>query len=273
MRTQPSATQYQIKKTECRNDKGRDFVVADLHGSYDALMRALDHVQFDYQADRLFSVGDLTDRGPDSLNCLRLITQDWFYPVMGNHEMMLLCYQGLWESPIIDKTSFFDNGGQWFLYLDPDERGEIESLCKHYVQHLPLVRTVEHAAGDFDVVHAQLAMPWGIVADTEEITEAMSDSLVWNRDVLRSQFPQLRQELVNQWSEEKGIWRAMAPILAPNKRLTYVGHTIMPFPFLTKSHFFIDNGGYSKSRQEPNYRMDLYEHRAVARWIESCTAY
>ena len=52
------------------NDRGRDFVVGDLHGCYDALMRQLDARGFDPAADRLLSVGDLVDRGPDSRRCL-----------------------------------------------------------------------------------------------------------------------------------------------------------------------------------------------------------
>jgi len=54
------------------NTTGKDFVVGDLHGCYDLLESLLGAVSFDKSKDRLFSVGDLIDRGPNSLRCLRI---------------------------------------------------------------------------------------------------------------------------------------------------------------------------------------------------------
>lgn len=81
------------------NMTGRDFVVGDLHGCVEHLRVLLRHVGFDESADRLFSVGDLVDRGPDTPGSLELLKAPWFYPVMGNHDAMLLAvlmeYAGL----------------------------------------------------------------------------------------------------------------------------------------------------------------------------------
>ena len=49
-----------------RNTHGRDFVVGDIHGCFDLLQQALDEAAFNPDRDRLFSVGDLIDRGPQS---------------------------------------------------------------------------------------------------------------------------------------------------------------------------------------------------------------
>src|SRR3546814_1363745 len=68
------------------NTAGRDFIVGDLHGCLDLLQVELARIAFDPTRDRLFSVGDLTDRGPDSMGCLRLLREPWFYAVHGNHE-------------------------------------------------------------------------------------------------------------------------------------------------------------------------------------------
>lgn len=48
------------------NTHGRDFAVGDTHGAFGALQRALEAIGFDAQKYRLFSVGDLVDRGPES---------------------------------------------------------------------------------------------------------------------------------------------------------------------------------------------------------------
>ena len=65
-------------------------MLGDLHGHYPALLHLLNTVQFDPTVDRLFSVGELIDRGPDSLACLQLLQQPWFYAVLGNHEAICL---------------------------------------------------------------------------------------------------------------------------------------------------------------------------------------
>jgi serine/threonine protein phosphatase 1 len=49
-----------------RNTAGRDLIVGDIHGCFARLQVALDELGFDPERDRLFSVGDLVDRGPDS---------------------------------------------------------------------------------------------------------------------------------------------------------------------------------------------------------------
>ena len=72
------------------NELGRDFVVGDLHGCIDHFERLLDQIEFDAEKDRMFSVGDLVDRGPDSMACLRLLKEPWFHAVLGNHEDMML---------------------------------------------------------------------------------------------------------------------------------------------------------------------------------------
>lgn len=48
------------------NILGRDFVVGDIHGEFSKLSKLLSLVGFDEHSDRLFSVGDLVDRGPES---------------------------------------------------------------------------------------------------------------------------------------------------------------------------------------------------------------
>ena len=53
------------------NRQGRDFVVGDVHGEFGVLENALEQIQFDFQVDRLFCVGDLIDRGPQTCSVLR----------------------------------------------------------------------------------------------------------------------------------------------------------------------------------------------------------
>jgi serine/threonine protein phosphatase 1 len=96
-----------IKKFEA-NTVGRDFVVGDIHGCYDLLMNELQYVVFNRAVDRLFSVGDLVDRGPDSFKCLSLPFEHWFHAVRGNHEIMML--EALNNEPLM-LYLWLQNGG------------------------------------------------------------------------------------------------------------------------------------------------------------------
>jgi len=91
-----------------RNTAGRDLVVGDVHGCFGKLQAALDAVGFNPGAgDRLFSVGDLVDRGPASAEVLDWLAHPWFAAVAGNHEAMALDY----TSGLCDVGLYAANGG------------------------------------------------------------------------------------------------------------------------------------------------------------------
>lgn len=59
------------------------WVVSDIHGCYQWLLDELKRRRFNPYEDLLISVGDLIDRGPDSVKCLQLINEKWFRAVRG----------------------------------------------------------------------------------------------------------------------------------------------------------------------------------------------
>ena len=65
----------------------RRIFVGDLQGCRQELERLLDEVKFAPPEDRLYSVGDAINRGPDSAGCVRLLKRLDATMVLGNHEV------------------------------------------------------------------------------------------------------------------------------------------------------------------------------------------
>ncbi|MEM7306216.1 MAG: metallophosphoesterase [Planctomycetota bacterium] len=68
----------------------RRIFVGDIQGCRDELERLLERVRFDPAADVLHPVGDLVNRGPDSVGALRLCRSLAARAVLGNHDLHLL---------------------------------------------------------------------------------------------------------------------------------------------------------------------------------------
>jgi bis(5'-nucleosyl)-tetraphosphatase (symmetrical) len=68
------------------------YAVGDLQGCLEPLQCLLEHVQFDPATDQLWLVGDLVNRGPQSLETLRFLhsIRDSVTCVLGNHDLHML---------------------------------------------------------------------------------------------------------------------------------------------------------------------------------------
>ena len=68
------------------------WVIGDVHGCYNELQHLLDKIHFNDAVDYLWFVGDLVNRGPDSLSTLRLIysLKHRVRMVLGNHDLYFL---------------------------------------------------------------------------------------------------------------------------------------------------------------------------------------
>jgi serine/threonine protein phosphatase 1 len=159
------------------NTKGHDYVVGDIHGCFKLLEEELYNIGFDTSADRLFSVGDLVDRGNESEKAVEYLAKSWFHAVRGNHEQMAIdCANNYY-----DERTYIYNGGKWFLNLAIEERKQIADVFKK----LPIAMDIVTENGLVGVVHADCpTASWEeleIALDSENV-EGFITLCIWNRD-------------------------------------------------------------------------------------------
>lgn len=133
--------------------QGDLYVVGDLHGCYDLLMQRLDALQFNPEQDLLVSVGDLVDRGNQSLACVGLLSEPWFKAIRGNHEQ--LCIDSLYDDNIRYQHMRADIGGAWFQQLDHAEKTRIAAQF----DALPIMLQIRHRGIAYGFVHADIERP------------------------------------------------------------------------------------------------------------------
>lgn len=164
------------------NKLGRDFVVGDIHGAYDMLAEGMRKVKFNPRLDRLFSVGDLIDRGPQSLRALEFLGKPWFHAIRGNHDDD---FERLAPDRIRQLAAADWNGLGWAAALDD---AGIERLQARF-KALPVAMEIETRRGTVGLVHGDvpLGMAWPRFMELiEEGDPACLDAALWGRDRIQS---------------------------------------------------------------------------------------
>lgn len=235
-----------------KNEKGKDWIVGDIHGQYDALILALKHINFDKSKDRLFSVGDLVDRGPKVFDCLRLLKEPWFFAVKGNHENMFLTKFGKagWLHPLdLIRAYLYGDSHAIKALVSVSEMQELMKLIKD----LPLVLKVNNEDLPFWIVHAQRPMKKNIIWTDEDLLQKGKVrfydkdvlKVTWNRKILKDLGKKNKLILpYNKTSPFEIISNLPKYNMEDNVGLTYSGHTVLNEVIMHRSHIFIDGGLY-----------------------------
>ena len=159
------------------------YAIGDLQGCEEELRALLVRLKFSADRDRLWFVGDLVNRGPDSLAALRRVRAlgDNAVVVLGNHDLHLLAVacgvQRRRRSDTLDE-----------VLAAPDRDTLIEWL---------LTRPLAHAEGQDLMVHAGVVPQW-TAARTVALADEVSRAL--RRDP-RALFEQMYGDEPERWDE------------------------------------------------------------------------
>ena len=201
-----------------RNVSGRDFAVGDIHGCFSHLSRSLEAIGFDASADRLFSVGDLVDRGLESDRVLEWLAKDWFHAICGNHDLM--AYQA--ALGLVPDTGYLQIWGEWLAGMAQSE----QQLVGEALAALPLTMEIETSGGSVGLVHADCPfddwrdmqrVPWPI-----DPIGPVGDCCLWSMERYRRNY--------------SGKVR--------NVRALVHGHVVTAAPKILGNVHFIDTGGW-----------------------------
>ena len=154
--------------------KSYTYVMSDIHGEYEAFVKMIEKIKFKDE-DTLYVIGDVIDRGPNSIKTLLYIMEKENIELLaGNHEYMAtLCLNYLLKeisNDIVDKLSdgmilgllkeWNMNGGgttlKELLSVDKKTRNRIFN----YLVRLKLYKEVEVGEKKFILVHAGPPAPF-----------------------------------------------------------------------------------------------------------------
>ncbi len=121
------------------------YVIGDVQGCMSPLRRLLEQIEYTPQDDELWLLGDLVNRGPDSLAVLRWAKEKNINSVLGNHDMQLLR---------LAAAGHRTGKGDLQEILNAPDRDDLIN----WLRHRPLLTRV----GGHALVHAGLLPHWTV---------------------------------------------------------------------------------------------------------------
>ena len=151
------------------------YAIGDIQGCFEALEILLERIAFDAARDRLWFVGDIVNRGPDSLAAIRFVKSlgENAVTVLGNHDLHLLT--------VAEGFAKIHRGDTFEDILEAPDREELLQWLRR--------QKLMHAEAGWAMVHAGLLPQWS-VARALELAKEVEDALAGPgyRDLLRSMY-------------------------------------------------------------------------------------
>jgi bis(5'-nucleosyl)-tetraphosphatase (symmetrical) len=171
------------------------YAIGDLQGCGTEFERLLERIQFDSSHDRLWLTGDLVNRGPRSLDCVRLVKSlgTAAITVLGNHDLHLLALA-------FGRNEKKKSGDTIDDILQAPDRDELLD----WLAHQPMLH--HDATLGMTMVHAGLAPQWDLA--TAQSCAAELEQTLRDEQARRELFAGMYGDEPSCWSDElRGIDR------------------------------------------------------------------
>ncbi len=171
------------------------YAIGDVQGCYTELRQLLDTLRFDPARDKLWFVGDLVNRGPESLECLRFVKSlgDKAVVTLGNHDLsLLLAMAGVKALTARNTTGDI---------LSAEDRNELFD----WLRRQPLLHHDPEL--DYVMIHAGLPPQWDLATARRCAHELET---VLRGENYREYFHGMYGDMPDTWSEDlRGVerWR------------------------------------------------------------------
>ena len=180
------------------------YAIGDIQGCLEPLERLLDAIRFDPAADRLWFVGDLVNRGPDSLGALRFIQSlgEAAVCVLGNHDLHLLA--------LAEGFGRVHKGDTLDAVLAAPDRDEL----LHWLRH----RRLAWLEDGFLLVHAGVLPGWTV--DEAMVRAAEAEAALQGPDY-RTFFERMYGNAPVAWASDLQGYERLRVIVNAFTRLRY----------------------------------------------------
>lgn len=167
------------------------YAIGDIQGCFDEFRALLAKVRFEPEDDQLWLVGDLVNRGPNSLEVLRYLRDLPQAPiiVLGNHDLHLLAV-ACGAEPVKKKDTFQD------VLAAPD----CAELC-HWLRQQKLIHY--DASRGYVLVHAGLPPQWNL---SEALQYAAEAEAILRGPLYKTFFQHMYGDEPDCWQDELVGW-------------------------------------------------------------------
>lgn len=185
------------------------YAIGDIQGCYDELISLLETIAFDQNKDKLWLVGDLVNRGPNSLAVLEFVRDlgDAAVVVLGNHDLHLLA------CATVDKYQPRSND----TFQDILEAPNCTQLLT-WLRQQPIVHRDEELG--FTMVHAGIPPQWSTVQALSHAAEV--EAILRGKD-FKKFMTRMYGNSPDQWSDSLSGWKRIRLITNLLTRLRYLG--------------------------------------------------
>lgn len=180
------------------------YVISDIHGQFDALMKMIEKINFGYE-DELYILGDVIDRGSKSIDCIKwIMEQDNVLTLLGNHELMY------YDNYIHNSPDFYNTLTQAREILSESEQKDIIK----WIEDMPECKLITVNNKKFYLNHTQAVSPDYF---KEELTDRMFPDYSKYKDYynliikdvicIHGHIPTLEMRRWNRQNKNWSIWK------------------------------------------------------------------